>query len=329
MDFIQAIGNFKSVNALVIGDVMVDSYLWGDVDRISPEAPVPVVSITKKEYRLGGAANVAMNIKALGGNPFLFSVIGNDDGAAVFKSLLSEHHIRPKGIIQTDGRMTTNKTRISSRNHQVVRYDVETCELLGDNERGQLVDAVKSTLKNESINVVIFQDYDKGILEETLIKEVTEACAGMEIPVAADPKKKNFFFYKNVNLFKPNIRELSQGLNIEIDPEDIQSLISACNILNERINATLNLVTLSEHGIFVSENDTGELVKAHKRSVSDVSGAGDTVISVAALCLASGIDMLTMAKLANVAGGLVCEKFGVVPVASRELEEEALRIHND
>ncbi|MBL4668895.1 MAG: D-glycero-beta-D-manno-heptose-7-phosphate kinase [Flavobacteriales bacterium] len=323
-EIVNLFKNFNKLNVLIIGDVMIDSYYYGDVNRISPEAPVPIVSVNKKDNRLGGAANVALNIKALGAIPILCSVIGNDSAAEKLSELLKAEDLSNEGIIKSKERITTVKTRIIGNKHQVLRVDSEVETPLSKTENTNLTDAITSLINNRNIDIVIFQDYDKGVITKGLITEIIELCNTKNIPTAVDPKKKNFNNYRNATLFKPNLKELKEGLNIEIDPSNTSEVEAAIDQLNSNLNNKINFITLSEHGVLIKDNDHKKQIPAHVRSIADVSGAGDTVISVASLCLAldQSIDMI--AEIANLSGGLVCESVGVVPIDKDQLLSEAI-----
>jgi len=322
---------FNSLKALVIGDVMVDSYLWGSVDRISPEAPVPIVSVNKRENRLGGAANVALNLQALGATPFLCSVIGDESKGGTFMSLLQSQGLSNEGIITSNKRITTTKFRVIGNNSQMLRVDEEIDSNIQDDESEQLFEAIKKLTEQKKINVIIFEDYDKGVITSSLITKVAEFALGLNIPIAVDPKKRNFKDYKNITLFKPNLKELKEGLKLDTIPQDSSDLKNPVDELQIMNNIDYMMVTLSEAGVYFShkEKNTDKITErqtlpAHIRNIADVSGAGDTVISVAALCLALRLDMFKVAALSNLAGGLVCEEVGVVPVNKDKLLKESL-----
>ncbi|UKJ06101.1 bifunctional heptose 7-phosphate kinase/heptose 1-phosphate adenyltransferase [Solitalea lacus] len=308
---------------LIIGDVMIDSYLWGNVDRISPEAPVPILSVTKRENRLGGAANVALNILAMGAKPIICSVIGNDGHATTFDSLLNDQNISNAGIIKSDNRVTTVKTRLIGHHQQMLRVDSEVIKDITKTETEQLIGKVAQIIDIEKVDAIIFEDYDKGVITHKLIEEIVELAQERNIPTIVDPKKKNFLHYKNVTLFKPNLKELREGLKVDIDAKDHHQLVDAIELLKHKLNASMVMVTLSEQGIYINSAEEKMLIPAHIRDISDVSGAGDTVVSVAALGLAAGLKPSQFTALANLAGGLVCEKLGVVPVDKMQLLEEA------
>ena len=321
---------FNNLNALIIGDVMVDAYLWGKVERISPEAPVPIVSVHKRENRLGGAANVGLNIKSLGATAYLCAVIGNDQKGTEFLELLDNEGISKQGLVQSDHRVTTTKFRVIGNNAQMIRVDEEHTKPLNNAEAEDLHSKITKLLELEEINVVIFQDYDKGVISPKLIDEVVSLANAKNIPVVVDPKKDHFLDFKNVSLFKPNLKEIKEGLKIEFDESDPIALEKAISSLQESVNAQVVLNTLSDKGMIVRWQEDGqfksEKFPAHYRNISDVSGAGDTVISVAALCLASGIEVTDMAAIANLSGGIVCEEVGVVPINKTKLQDEVIRV---
>ena len=314
---------FKDLKVLVIGDVMVDSYVYGKVERISPEAPVPVIDVTKREKRLGGAANVALNLKALGAHPIMCSVIGDDKSGKQLLNLLSESDLSKEGIIQSSRRRTTVKQRVIGNNHLLLRIDTEDKEDLDNWENDQLLHGVKQNIRD--IDVVIFQDYNKGVLNQGNIKLLIELCKKHNIPTAVDPKKINFLSYKGVDLFKPNLKELKEGLNLDLNLKELENLNYAEKELRKEISNKYSMVTLSELGVFIADSNSNSVVPAHIRNISDVSGAGDSVISVAALCLALDLSKEEIAGLSNLAGGLVCEESGVVPVDLEKLIKEAER----
>lgn len=314
---------FNHLKVMIIGDVMVDAYLWGKVDRISPEAPVPIVAVQKRESRLGGAANVAINVQAMGAQPLLCSVIGDDRQGEELIGLMKDLSMDTAGMLQIENRVTTVKTRVIGNNHQLLRVDDEITDDLDAKSREELRSRIEKLLDEQRPAVVIFEDYDKGVLSEDLIIAIIAACKKRNIPTAVDPKKKNFMAYKGVSLFKPNLAELKAGLKIDLDKTSAEKLKQATEQFRTSQGIETLMVTLSEAGVFISKNGHSEIIPAHIRNISDVSGAGDTVISVASLCLALGLQPKTMAALANLAGGLVCEKVGVVPVDKEQLEQEA------
>ena len=322
----RAFESFKKMNILVIGDVMIDAYVWGKVSRISPEAPVPVVNIQKKEYRLGGAANVALNLKQLGSNPIICSVVGNDHEAQVFTDLLKKNKITDKGIISETGRQTTIKTRVIGANQQLIRIDEEIKNPIDDKTALSLTKKIDEIINNKKIDGIIFEDYDKGLLSESTITKIIDIARKHPVFMAVDPKKENFFNYKNVSLFKPNLKELNEGLKLELSATAFEEIHQAARSFCQAQKIEQLVITLSENGILVSEEKGFTVIPAEKRDIADVSGAGDTVISVLTLCKSFGLSIVDSARLANLAGGLVCEKIGVVPIDRNELLDEALAV---
>lgn len=316
---------FKNQKVLIIGDVMIDSYIWGKVDRISPEAPVPIVSVDHTEKRLGGAANVALNIQALGAEALLCAVIGKDSESESFMQLMQSNQLSTQGIISSESRITTIKHRIISQSQHILRIDQEHSHNILDDETELLWRKIQQIIASEKVNVVIFEDYDKGVITPQLIQNVVNFCNNKGIPTVVDPKKRNFMCYENVTLFKPNLKELKEGLKIEFNAKDKSEVENATQKLRELLHIDRVFVTLSELGVMMCSEAKLTHVKAHKREIADVSGAGDTVVSVAALCLGAKFSDELTAELSNLAGGIVCEKVGVVPININELLEEATR----
>ena len=320
--------SFNQMNVLIIGDVMIDGYVWGKVDRISPEAPVPVLSVAKKEDRLGGAANVALNIQSMGAKPILCSVIGDDENGKKFIALLNDLNISAEGILKSKDRITTLKTRVIKDQQHLLRIDEEIDQPLNLQEENNFIENVKNIIAAHKIDVIIFQDYDKGVLTNHNIEKLISMAQNAGIKTVVDPKKRNFLTYKNVGLFKPNLKELKDGLKIEFNHLSDDQLVAASKELKNKINANAVLITLSEHGVFLMDSENNYKIPAHIRNISDVSGAGDTVISVAALCYAGEMPNEKIAAIANLAGGLVCEKVGVVPINKLALLSEAAALKN-
>tara|TARA_B100000780_G_C21117939_1_gene452495 strand:+ start:1060 stop:2055 length:996 start_codon:yes stop_codon:yes gene_type:complete len=318
--------NFHKLKALVIGDVMIDAYYWGKTERISPEAPVPIVSVSHTENRLGGAANVALNVKALGAKAILCAAVGNDLKADLLESLLDEEHLDKSGIVRLDDRVTTVKTRVISQHQHLLRVDEEMTTPLNQSDTEQLYQRIVKLVDEQTIDVIVFEDYDKGVITPELIDKVVALANDKNIPITVDPKKAQFLDYKGVTLFKPNLKELREGLKVEIGKVDLPHLDEAVELLRKKMPFEMALITLSQHGVYIHDGKSSTIIPAHLRNIADVSGAGDTVISVASLCLALDTEPEITARLANLAGGLVCEKVGVVPVDAELLKEEALRI---
>lgn len=314
--------NFNKLKVLIIGDVMLDAYTWGKVERISPEAPVPVVNVRSREIRLGGAGNVVMNVQSLGAEPIICSVIGSDSYGDSLLNLLKEQNLSTEGIIQSETRITTVKERIIAGSQQIVRVDTETDKLIIEAERQILSDKIKEL--SGSADVIIFEDYDKGVLSKELIYDIITFANDNNIPTIVDPKKRNFLYYQNATLFKPNLKELKEGLSISFDVKNPDELADAVSILKKTLELKGVFVTLSEQGVFIDFNGQKKAIPAHIRTIADVSGAGDTVISIAACCLALGLSPELIAGLSNLGGGLVCESVGVVPIDKELLKKEAL-----
>lgn len=329
-ELIQLFASFNQQKILIVGDIMLDSYIWGKVNRISPEAPVPIVSVEMRTNRLGGAANVALNINSLGAEAIICSVIGADQKGDALVDLLKNESMSTEGIVRSDARITTTKFRVMGNNVQLLRVDDESTDDLTTAEEKQLVESVRRVLDHENIDTIIFQDYNKGNLSKNVITEIIALAEKNRIPTAVDPKSKNFFEYKKVSLFKPNLKELNEGLGIDIDPGDKENLKKACHKLNDKINSELIMITLSENGIYILGEMNGlsgsHVVPAHLRNIADVSGAGDTVISVAALCLALNQHPEKIASLSNLSGGIVCEEVGVVSINKEFLLKEAISL---
>lgn len=322
-------GDFKRLTVLIIGDVMVDAYLWGKVERISPEAPIPIVALKKRENRMGGAANVAMNIRALGAQPILCSVIGSDEKGKAFLELAQQEGLSTEGILCSPRRITTTKFRIFGNSTQMLRVDEEVDHDLSEKDQHDLFDNIGAIIGEKKPDCIIFQDYNKGVLTETLINGVIALAKANGIPVAVDPKKKNFDAFTGVTLFKPNLKELTEGMKLDLG-NDRSELMAAAQALRSRLQADYILTTMSEHGVLISLKEHADekniFIPAHLRSIADVSGAGDTVISVASLCLALKCSPYEIAYISNLAGGLVCEEVGVVPVDKEKLLKEVLAL---
>ncbi len=317
---------FNDLNILIIGDVMMDSYLWGSVERISPEAPVPVVSVKKKENRLGGAANVCLNVQALGATPIICAVIGDDIEGDLFLKLLDDQNLTSKGIIRVPGRPTTVKTRVIGHQQHILRVDSETDKNISEEVSDNLFERISTILTEENINAIIFEDYDKGVISPRLVEAVVKAAKEKNILTVVDPKKRNFLNFKNVTLFKPNLKELKEGLKLDFDVRRHDELEQAANALRNTINAEKVMITLSELGVYLNTEKQKRLIPAHIRNIADVSGAGDTVVATIAICLAAGVDEFKSAAIANLAGGLVCEYVGVVPINKKQLLKEAEKL---
>lgn len=326
MNYQDLFNQFSTKRVLVIGDVMVDAYLMGKVNRMSPEAPVPIVDLFEKDERIGGAGNVALNLAALGASPIICSVIGTDAEGERLIHLFNEANIATDGIYTSSNRRTTVKTRVLSNNQQLLRIDSEDTTLIDTTEEGELLKQITSVLESE-IDGIIFEDYNKGVLTPSLISAVLALAKTHQIPTTVDPKKDHFFEYKGCTLFKPNLKELKEGLQVDFDFSTNQSaFLNAVNDLQIRLGNSISFITLSEHGVFIQEEEHPIFIPAHLRNIADVSGAGDTVIAVATLCLISGADVQTIAAISNIAGGLVCEQPGVVSIEKERLLNEVTKL---
>ena len=318
--------SFENIKVGIIGDVMLDAYMWGRVDRISPEAPVPIVAVNKKEYRIGGAGNVALNICSLGAKASVLSVTGNDEDGRLLKKMFEDNSIDTGFLLQSHKRITTNKTRIIARNQQMMRLDQEQTDDLGYEDENRLILAVQHYIAQEKPNVIILEDYNKGVLTTLVIEKIINLCRVNGILTAVDPKRKNFFSYHGVDIFKPNLKEATDGLNIMSATVDEKLLTEIHAALHEKLQHRISFITLSEKGVFYQQQDDAALIPSHIRSIADVSGAGDTVIAVASLVYAATQDAKLMAEVANIAGGLVCEEVGTAAINREKLLAECKKL---
>lgn len=312
---------------LVVGDVMLDAYLWGRVDRISPEAPVPVVHVTERSARLGGAANVALNLRALGAIPVVVSTIGSDPSGEALADAFLASELDSVGLVRSRTRHTTVKTRVISGHQHVVRVDEEMTDDLSSEEEDALLKRIQEVIDFRKPAAVVLEDYNKGVLTTRTIKAVIAAAHKSGIPVSVDPKTKNFLAYEGVDLFKPNVKELREGLKVDVSGSDVESVRSAVRKLEQALRNKATMVTMSEHGVYVHDAEHDRVIPAHHRKIADVSGAGDTVIALATLAMAQGLPLDHIAELANLGGGLVCEEVGVVPIDPQRLRSEATRLN--
>ncbi len=322
MNYKDLFDKFNGLQILVIGDVMLDAYVMGKVNRISPEAPVPIVSLENEDARIGGAGNVALNLLALGAKPIICGVIGEDSSGDKLLNLFEKNGISTDGLVKSMVRKTTVKTRVISNKQQLLRIDSESTFPLLESEEIKLNNTIQNII-NQGIDGIIFEDYNKGVLTDSVIQNTIKIAKEKDIPTAVDPKKENFLSYKGVSLFKPNLKELKEGLNLNFDFNTKKELFEkGIELLEEKLQNEISFVTLSENGVFIKNQTEKYYVPAHMRSISDVSGAGDTVIAVATLCLISGASTKQIAEISNLAGGLVCEKSGVVSISKNDLLKE-------
>ena len=321
-DYAQLFDAFASIKVGVVGDVMLDTYIWGKTERISPEAPVPIVSLHHRDHRVGGAGNVALNCRSLGAQVAVLSVTGDDEEAEKLRSLFREERIDTNYLVKSSSRITTNKTRIISRNQQMMRLDAEITNDLQESDEVLLLDKVKEYITAEHPQIIIFEDYNKGVLTVKVIDQIISYCKQEGILTAVDPKRKNFFNYKGVDIFKPNLKEVKEGLNLLLEVVTEQELRNIHAELHRLVQHRISLITLSEMGVFYQDNGHASIIPSHRRNIADVSGAGDTVIAVASLVYAASRNVHLMAEVANIAGGLVCEEVGTVAIDKQKLQHE-------
>lgn len=322
MNFEQLFAHFTEIKVAIVGDLMLDTYWWGNVDRISPEAPVPVVALKQKELRVGGAANVALNSMSLGAKTTVLSVIGKDDDGKELLRLLTEAGIETRYVLASEERITTNKTRIMSRNQQMMRLDAEITQDISKEQEAALLMQVEQLFTSDKPDVLILEDYNKGVLTGSLISSLVTLCKKHGVITSVDPKKKNFLSYKGVTIFKPNLKEVKEGLHLLADTLTLSSLKEIHTALQSHLQHEVSFITLSEKGVFYQQGAEYRLIPTHIRNIADVSGAGDTVIAVASLVYAATKNMHMAAEMANIAGGLVCEEVGTAPISKARLLQE-------
>ena len=309
----------------VVGDLMLDRYIWGSVSRISPEAPVPVIDMENEQARLGGAANVAKNIKSLGGNPMLVGVIGADNSGRQLHEIICENGFSTDGVVVDSSRPTTVKTRVIANNQHVVRIDRESKSDISDIIQNTIIDILARSI--QSIDGIIIEDYNKGVVAASLISKLVKLANDHKKIITVDPKFNNFFEYRNVTIFKPNRKEAEEVLGQRLRTED--DIFHAGASLQKRLQCTSLLLTLGEHGMALFEADgTMTRVPTWAQNVQDVSGAGDTVISTLTMALSGGATLKEAATLANFAGGIVCGYVGIVPIDKAVLRNEILHREN-
>ena len=321
-DFGKLFDAFSGMRIGIVGDLMLDTYMWGRVDRVSPEAPVPVVVLDHKEFRAGGAGNVALNCRSLGANVSLFSVCGNDEDARLLLDLLNAQQVQTGGVIKSSERITTSKTRIISRNQQMLRLDAEMTTSVSARDEAALLAKLNDFVADESPAVIIFEDYNKGVLTDKLIREMISLCRKSGVITAVDPKRQHFFSYAGADIFKPNMKEVKEALNLLVDEVTPGVFEKIHNELHLQLGHNISFITLSDKGVYYQQDDQGGIIPSHLRNIADVSGAGDTVIAVASMVYAATRNILLMAEVANIAGGLVCEEVGTVPISAQKLQHE-------
>ncbi|MCL2040040.1 MAG: bifunctional ADP-heptose synthase [Bacteroidetes bacterium] len=308
--------NASNKTIAVIGDVMLDQYFIGNVMRISPEAPVPVVDITAESFHLGGAANVAQNLKSLGCNSILFGLLGDDINAERFIELCKEKDLNPDGLYKDANRITTIKSRIIGNGQQIVRMDSEITDSITKIAEDFIIKKLQSA---EQLDAIIFEDYDKGTITKQLINRIILFAKANNIPTFVDPKFNNFSNYSGVTLFKPNKKETEAGLKIKLNSKE--SIIAAGNTIMKEYNISNVLITLGADGMILFEKDGITEISTIARKVADVSGAGDTTIATLTAMYVSGMSFAEASMVANVGAGIVCEKPGVVAIEQNDLIE--------
>ena len=315
------LNNSKNKKIFIIGDVMLDKYMIGEVTRVSPEAPVQVFDIKSSDYKLGGAANVSHNVKSLGAYPFLIGAIGNDEEAEKFKEVMKGYEQDTAGLITEKNRPTTAKTRVIADSHHLLRIDSESKEDIAEESEEKILNLLESN--SNEIDIIILQDYNKGVLTPSLIKKIMAFAGKNNIKTLVDPKFFNFFKYENAYIFKPNKKEFEQALGKKINSDE--DLLKYSEELVEKLNCKYLVLTLGEQGMMIFEKTNGEVkyqkISTRARRVADVSGAGDTVISTIAVCLAGGASVTDAVTISNYAAGIVVEEVGIVPIDKQKLIE--------
>lgn len=317
----------SKLKVFVIGDVMLDNYWFGHSDRMSPEAPVPIVTLEKKDSRLGGALNVAANCKALGAETYMLSVIGKDEEGKQLLDLCKKGKINTKFILQDLGRITTTKARVISSNKHMLRIDNEQTKKLSRDTGYKFIDKCLKAIQIEKPDVIILQDYNKGVLTPAVIRNIIRHAKEIGSVITVDPKFENFFAYKGVDVFKPNLKEVKDAFGLKKLNANLKNLKKVHTDISDKLNHKISFITLSEKGVYVQEIDSGVIIPIHKRKIVDVSGAGDTVIAVASLVYTACLDKNKMAEIANLAGGLVCEHVGAVSINKKRLKSEATKLY--
>lgn len=313
--------NLKPYNILIVGDIMLDRYLTGNIERISPEAPVPILEKVKIDNKPGGAANVALNIKSLGSNPILVSIVGDDKNGISLTQILEKDGISTSNILVDKTRQTTVKTRIMSEGQHILRIDEEDTSYLDENNKEKLLNSIKQVINKSNIDALILQDYDKGLLNNDIIESIIKIAKQKSIFISVDPKFDNFYSYKNVDLFKPNLKEVSSALNKTVT-SNIKNLDEVSEELKDKLQFKHLYITLGSKGVYYSDGVLSEITPTKLKSVVDVSGAGDVVLSVSTLFFLERFSPKEVACFSNIAGGLACGKVGVATVKKKVLIEE-------
>lgn len=312
----------KQPKILVIGDLMIDHYLWGECERISPEAPIPIVNIDDENTVLGGAGNVVNNLVALGAQTDILSVIGDCDIANELGTLLSNINVSTNHLVKEKGRLSSKKSRIIASHQQVIRYDRESDYDISEKSQQTLFDQYKKILKQ--YDIVLLSDYGKGVLTDSLTRDLIQEANNLGIKVLVDPKGINYFKYSGAYLLTPNKKEASLATNIDII--DDSSLLRAITQLKEKCSLNVSLITLSENGVAIYDND----LRVHPtmaREVYDVTGAGDTVLATLGYALSSNYDIDQAVEFANLAAGVVVGKIGSATASIDEINDYKSSLH--
>lgn len=329
VDFIERgeelLTRLQGNKVLVVGDLMIDEYIWGGVTRVSPEAPVPIVGITNETLRLGGAANVANNILSLGGQVEVCGVLGDDQMGRWIKSDLKGKNVGTRGIISSSGRPTTVKTRVIAHDQQVVRVDKEVTTPLDRADEEVILGSAESFLGD--CGCVVVSDYAKGVITPTLMRRIVELAKSHSVPIAVDPKISQFSIYRGVTVLTPNLFEAAAGAGLVID--SMEALVKAGHLIVEKLDCEYVIITRGDQGmtLFSGKEDFSH-IEAYSRQVYDVTGAGDTVMSTLALALASGLTMEEGAYLSNVAAGVVVGEIGTVPISNEQMRNRFRELRN-
>ncbi|MFA5388657.1 MAG: D-glycero-beta-D-manno-heptose-7-phosphate kinase [Candidatus Omnitrophota bacterium] len=314
----KIIPGFGNAKILVIGDLILDEFVWGDVSRISPEAPVPVVWVKSESFMPGGAANVANNMGSLGARVYIAGVSGSDERAGILKEGLTEKGINVDGIVADDSRPTTLKTRVVAHHQQVVRIDREKIDGISTAVSDKIINYVKDVI--DEMDAIVIEDYGKGVISARLLKEVLAIAKKKKKIITVDPKEEHFSYYKGVTAITPNHHEAAQAAGIKV--KDNESILKIGAALLKKLNCEGVLMTLGENGMRLFER-SGSIthIPTVAQEVFDVSGAGDTVISVFTLALALGANMKDAAYISNIAAGIVVGKVGIAVITQKELIE--------
>ena len=317
-NLLDILNKSKNKKIAVIGDIMLDRYRWGNHARMSPEAPVPVVEIESTSESLGGASNVFNNLYFLGAKPILIGVVGNDEAGEIIKRKVQTENLPTDGIFTDSTRITSVKERVISNGQHVVRLDWEGRSKISEEIQRKIIDYLNTIIRD--LDAVIIQDYNKGVVDSELIDKIVAKCIANETILAVDPKLENFFSYKKTTLFKPNVLETEKALGMNIKTQS--DIRKAGRELLDRMECGCVLITQGRDGMTLfHKNGTVEQIQSRVRKVSDVSGAGDTVIASFTLALTAGASYVEAAQIAAISAGIVCEEVGVVPVEIRKIRE--------